>query len=203
MNRAVFRIVDTRMPSLPDGNYRLTLKAAEIQNTAGTPMSADFSFDFHVLKGDVDASRATNDLDLFTVWLNQKRTTSTRSLNRDANGDKLFDAGDITSVKENYLKQLPSSIGVKSLGGSGMDSALGSTITLPLSAIANLTAGDVRSVSGGGYFSFDLDPCNRIGAFSPRLAYALPTVKFTGSEDSYSNYLWGNVTDEGGEEHSL
>jgi hypothetical protein len=64
---------------LADGNYRATLPATSVTDTAGHPLPADYTFDFFVLAGDADHDRDVdvNDLGILaTNWQQSPRTFS-------------------------------------------------------------------------------------------------------------------------------
>ncbi|MSU36353.1 MAG: hypothetical protein EXS36_14905 [Pedosphaera sp.] len=92
---------------LPDGLYRLRISAASVVAVDGKPLDQDFILDFHVLTGDANGDRITNDLDLYRVWQNQRKSVAARDLNNDLNGDGQFTSADLDVVRGNYLGRLP------------------------------------------------------------------------------------------------
>ena len=49
---------------LSDGNYRATLPAGSVNDAAGNPLAADYTFDFFVLAGDANHDRVVDVRDL-------------------------------------------------------------------------------------------------------------------------------------------
>jgi hypothetical protein len=65
--------------ALPDGDYRATLNAAGVTNSSGTPMAANYGFDFFFLAGDANHDRKVDVADLgilATNWQQSPRTFS-------------------------------------------------------------------------------------------------------------------------------
>ncbi|MBI4326904.1 MAG: PKD domain-containing protein, partial [Chloroflexi bacterium] len=100
---------------LPDGNYRLTLIATGITDSGGKTLATDLWLEFHVLTGDVNGDRLTNDLDLYQAWRNQGKSGAT-ALNDDLNGDGQVDAEDASAIRNNYLASLPPPLGQAASG---------------------------------------------------------------------------------------
>ncbi|MBI3867660.1 MAG: right-handed parallel beta-helix repeat-containing protein, partial [Verrucomicrobia bacterium] len=92
---------------LPEGNYQLVLKATGVSGSHGKFMKADFKLSFHVLTGDANGDRVTNDRDLYQVWQNLLKPAASRNLNEDLNGDGAVTLADVAVVKSRYLATLP------------------------------------------------------------------------------------------------
>jgi len=95
--------------TLPDGYYTGTLSAANIQDLGGTPMAGDYTFQFHVLKGDATGDAAVNIFDLLKVHQNYLKPAGdpTRDDNADVTGDGNVNIFDLLLVNQNYLRELP------------------------------------------------------------------------------------------------
>jgi parallel beta-helix repeat protein len=106
-NRATLTFPGLAGQILPDGNYELTVTAAGVTDSQGAPMSADYVFEFHVLTGDANGDRVTNDRDLYRVWQNLLKNPAARDLNEDLDGDSQVTQTDVALVKDNYLAILP------------------------------------------------------------------------------------------------
>ncbi len=90
---------------LADGNYRLTVTG--VIGAHGKPMASTFTFTFHVLTGDVNGDRVTNDRDLYQVWQELLKPAASRNLANDLNNDGLVNQADLGIIKSNYLAALP------------------------------------------------------------------------------------------------
>ncbi len=99
--------VDLSGLTLTDGDYSLAIKAAEVRDLGNLPLDRDYSVPFHVLRGDANGDRVTNDLDLFRVWQALLQPANARDLNQDLNGDGQVTTADLDVVKGNYLHALP------------------------------------------------------------------------------------------------
>ena len=106
-NRATIEFTGFPGDKLADGNYRLTINAASVVDADGKPMAANYTFTFHVLTGDANGDRVTNDLDLYRVWQNLLKLPAARSLNEDLSGDGQVNFVDVNIVRGNYLATLP------------------------------------------------------------------------------------------------
>ncbi len=104
--RATLTFVGEAEQRLADGEYRLTVLANGFTDLGGNHPAADHVFDFHVLSGDADGDRATNDFDLYRVWRNQLKPAEQRDLNDDLNGDGQVDNADVAVVRSNYLHRI-------------------------------------------------------------------------------------------------
>ncbi len=92
---------------VPNGDYTAVLIGANIRDGAGNAMASDYTFDLHLLAGDANGDRVTNDLDLFRVWQNQLKPATARDLNDDLNGDGTVDLLDLDLIRGNYLAAVP------------------------------------------------------------------------------------------------
>ncbi len=72
----------------------------------GKPLTADYTYQFFVLTGDVNADRVVNDRDLYAVWQNLLKPAAARDLNADLDGDSQVTQTDVNVVKGNYLATL-------------------------------------------------------------------------------------------------
>ena len=106
-NRATLTFPGLPGQKLPDGNYRFSLGAAGVTDSDGKPLSNDGTFEFHVLSGDTNGDRSTNDLDLYRVWQNQLKPPAQRDRNADLNGDGQVTLADLAPVMDSYGKHLP------------------------------------------------------------------------------------------------
>ena len=88
---------------LPDGNYRLTVRAAGIVGPHGKPMAADATFTFSALTGDLNGDGVVNSVDLLLVWQELLKPAASRSLAVDVNGDGQVNQADLDLLKANYL----------------------------------------------------------------------------------------------------
>ena len=88
-------------------NHIITVFKLGLTDVAGRALAEDYTADFHVLTGDVDGNRVTNDLDLYWVWQNQLKPARRRDANEDLTGNGKVDRGDLLVVMMNYLDALP------------------------------------------------------------------------------------------------
>lgn len=89
--------------TLADGVYRITLQSEAAKDAAGNPLSANHSFEFFVLAGDVNRDRAVNFDDLLVLAQNYGRTGRTFSegnIDYSANGSVNFD--DLLLLAQRY-----------------------------------------------------------------------------------------------------
>jgi len=92
---------------LPDGNYRVRIAAAGVNDRAGNPMVADHIFDFFHLCGDANRDRAVNQLDLDVLALNWQQSPRTFTQG-DFNYDTRVDARDLLILAGRWLGSLAS-----------------------------------------------------------------------------------------------
>ncbi len=91
---------------LGDGNYRITLPAGSVSDTAGNPLAADFTFDFFVLAGDANRDRIVDISDLGILATNWQGTGKTFS-EGDFNYDGIVDITDLGILATSWQKSLP------------------------------------------------------------------------------------------------
>jgi hypothetical protein len=91
----------TLASDLPDGDYRLTLAAGAVADSAGNVISGETSFDFFQLAGDVNRDRAVDFKDL--VILAQNYNTTGKSWETgDVTGDGAVDFNDLVVLAQRY-----------------------------------------------------------------------------------------------------
>jgi len=90
-HRIRIRFADLPNQQLPDGNYRLTLRAGAVVDSDGAAMANDFHYDFHVLSGDVNGDRVVNEQDLYLVWQNLSKPVAQQDMNGDLDGDGVLE----------------------------------------------------------------------------------------------------------------
>jgi hypothetical protein len=94
--------------ALPDGNYRATLNAGSVQDTAALPLGAAVSFDFFALAGDVNRDRRVDVADLGVLasnWQQFGRPFSQGNFDYSAGGG--VDVNDLGILASNWQKQVP------------------------------------------------------------------------------------------------
>jgi fibronectin-binding autotransporter adhesin len=101
---------------LPDGNYRLTIAAADISNAVGVPLTNSVTLDFFVLAGDANRDRHVDFADL--VILAQNYNLSGRNFGQgDFNYSGTVDFADLVILAQKYnstLALLPAEIAATS-----------------------------------------------------------------------------------------
>jgi hypothetical protein len=90
---------------LPDGNYRLTLSAANVADDAGNPLGADYTLDFFSLAGDANHDRVVDVADLGILASNWQETAATFAQG-DFNYDGMVDVADLGILATNWQKNL-------------------------------------------------------------------------------------------------
>jgi hypothetical protein len=100
------RVALLTLPGLPDGDYRLTVPAADVTDLSNTPMSADFTFDFFVLAGDANHDRAVDFNDLVKLAQSYNTTGKTYA-DGDFNSDGAVDFNDLVILAQRYNTMLP------------------------------------------------------------------------------------------------
>jgi len=92
---------------LPDGNYTAVLAASAVNDLAGRSLAVGASFSFHVLRGDANADRVTNDEDLAFVWGQSQLPVWDQDPAADLDGDGTVGYADLSVIAGNYLAFLP------------------------------------------------------------------------------------------------
>jgi hypothetical protein len=115
--------------SLPDGRYRLTLRAADIVNRAGLHLDGngdgvtgdDFVYNFHQLAGDANRDGAVNFNDLVPFAQNYNTPGGKTWAQGDFTGDGKVDFADMVKIAQNYNKSLPGA--AAPIAGAGLSFA--------------------------------------------------------------------------------
>ena len=92
---------------MTDGDYRLTIPAAWITDASGNPLVANFTFDFFVLRGDINRDRAVNFSDLVVLAQNYNGVGGKTVAQGDINGDGKVDFNDLVILAQRYGTSLP------------------------------------------------------------------------------------------------
>jgi hypothetical protein len=96
------------MPSgLPDGDYRLTVAAADVSDSTGTPMSSGLTYDLFALSGDANHDRAVDFLDLVALAQNYNTAGGKAPSQGDFNDDGNIDFEDLVILAQHYSTSLP------------------------------------------------------------------------------------------------
>jgi rhamnogalacturonan endolyase len=95
----------THTGALPDGNYRVTLPAGSVADSAGNPLAADYTFDFFVLAGDANRDRTVNFDDLLVLAKNYNKMGATYSQG-DLNYDGVVNFDDLLILAKAYNQTL-------------------------------------------------------------------------------------------------
>lgn len=111
--------LDLSSLTLPDGNYTLTLTAAAVTDSGGLALAQNYRASFHVLAGDTNGDRKTNDLDLYRVWSNLAKPAASQDPNADVNGDGKVDRADLDLIRAHYRTALPSPLASLAPGAAG------------------------------------------------------------------------------------
>lgn len=106
-NIATFTFPGYLYGALPDGNYRATLTAAGISDTAGHNLAADYTFDFFFLNGDANRDHSVGFADLVAVAQNYGATSGVNSAKGDFTYDGKVDFADLVVVAQKYGMSLP------------------------------------------------------------------------------------------------
>jgi Bacterial Ig-like domain len=91
---------------LTDGNYRLTLAAAGVSDTAGNLLASDYTLDFFVLAGDADHDRDVDVNDLGILASNWQQSPRTFSLG-DFDYSGTVDVNDLGILASHWQQSLP------------------------------------------------------------------------------------------------
>jgi parallel beta-helix repeat protein len=143
---------------LPEGNYRLRVVGAGIRDRYGVSLPGDTVVQFHVLTGDANGDRVTNDRDLYQVWQNLLRSPGARNLNEDLTGDSQVTLEDVNVVKSNYLAQLPE---VSALASLALEQSA------PASSSALALVQEPLATEGASWGSETPAPAGRIDSAAP------------------------------------
>jgi hypothetical protein len=113
--------------SLPDGNYRATLKAAGVTDAFGNPMAADVTFDFFVLAGDVNRDRVVNFDDLLVLAKNYNATGATFAQG-DLNFDGVVNFDDLLILAKGYNTSVPAPAAVVTVAAAAAPVTAGAVL---------------------------------------------------------------------------
>ncbi|MBC7821127.1 MAG: hypothetical protein IAG10_29930 [Planctomycetaceae bacterium] len=91
---------------LPDGNYRVHVNAAGIEDQFGLPMVNDYDGDFFSLAGDANRDRAVKIGDFAVLATNYNQDEMTWA-DGDFNLDERVSIADFSILASNYNKTLP------------------------------------------------------------------------------------------------
>ena len=89
---------------LPDGNYRLTVRAAGVADAQGTPLAADSALDFFALAGDANHDRRIDALDLRTTLIHRGQAGT--FADGDFNYDGVVNDADVQVIARKYGNRL-------------------------------------------------------------------------------------------------
>jgi hypothetical protein len=100
--KATIRLPQT---TLTDGNYNLTLQPGDVKDLRGNSMAAPYSYDFFILKGDLNRDRSVSISDFITLSsnFNKPGLPSTGDLNDDGQ----VTISDYIDLAANFGKTLP------------------------------------------------------------------------------------------------
>jgi ELWxxDGT repeat protein len=101
----------TVVSAMPDGDYRLTLAAGAVADSAGNATSADASFDFFQLTGDINRDRSVDFNDL-AIMAQSYNTAENTWATGDLTGDGMTDFLDLALLAQRYNTALPDLIAV-------------------------------------------------------------------------------------------
>jgi hypothetical protein len=104
-NAATFTATFTFADDLADGDYRATLLAAGVNDTANLHPAADATFDFFAFAGDLNRDRAIDFNDLVVLAQNYNMSERTY-LEGDFTGDGLVDFNDLAILAQRYNQSL-------------------------------------------------------------------------------------------------
>ena len=168
--RAVVTFTNLPNSSLPNGVYRLRIDSTSVLGN-NKALAQDFVADFHVLAGDANGDRATNDLDLFRIWQNLLKTPDNRDLNDDLNGDGQVTLADLDVVRANYGAHLPA------IGASGSTSAI-TSLNTSQDPVASYYSPALKAPSAWqGSFSTDIDDSTPAASYATASTYIAPLAE--------------------------
>ncbi|MDB5323494.1 MAG: hypothetical protein JWN40_5125, partial [Phycisphaerales bacterium] len=96
----------TLAAGMPDGDYRLTLPAGAVADSAGNAIVGDASFDFFQLTGDINRNRSVDFNDLAIMAQNYNAAGKNWGTG-DLNGDGATDFLDLALLAQRYNTSLP------------------------------------------------------------------------------------------------
>jgi hypothetical protein len=106
-NEIIIQFTGFPFLALPDGNYRATLNAGSVLDTASIPLGSAVSFDFYVLAGDANRDRKVDVADLGVLASNWQRPGKTFSQgNFDYSATGLVDVADLGILASNWQKNV-------------------------------------------------------------------------------------------------
>ena len=105
-NAATFTFPGLPGGFLPNGNYRATLLATAVTDSAGTPLAQDHVIEFFVLNGDINRDRKVDSADFVTLASNFGKTGMTYAQG-DLNGNGRVDSGDFVLLAANFGRTVP------------------------------------------------------------------------------------------------
>ena len=136
---------------LPDGDYRMTLRAAGIMDGGGRALDAGVELNFHILTGDTNGDRILNEPDLFLVWRNLLQPPANRDLQFDLNNDRAVSVADVDVIRASYQNGLNDSVppGVAAAGAGEVhgDNGVATNVIVPTADFNDATAA-LGSASG-------------------------------------------------------
>jgi hypothetical protein len=97
----------TYAAALPDGNYRATLVASGVADSAANTLAASATFDFFILAGDVNRDRTVNGTDFALLAGNFGRTGMTYAQG-DLSGNGSVNGSDFAILAGNFGRTVPS-----------------------------------------------------------------------------------------------
>jgi hypothetical protein len=106
-NEIVLQFTGFPFLALPDGNYRATLNAGSVLDTASLPLASSVSIDFFALAGDANRDRKVDVADLGIVassWQLPGRTFSQGNFDYSATGG--VDVNDLGILASNWQQVL-------------------------------------------------------------------------------------------------
>jgi rhamnogalacturonan endolyase len=101
-NTVTFYVLNT----IPDGNYRATMPAGSVQDSAGNALAQDYSFDLFVLGADANRDRTVDINDLAILATNWQGVGKVFSQG-DFNYDRKVDAKDLGILSMHWQGTLP------------------------------------------------------------------------------------------------
>ncbi|HEY7119260.1 MAG TPA: hypothetical protein VH475_21905, partial [Tepidisphaeraceae bacterium] len=128
---------------LPDGNYQLTIPAANLTDAGNIPLNQAISLDFFVLGGDANRDRHVDFNDLVVLAQHYNVTGGQTWITGDFNYDGNVDFNDLVILAQRYNTQLPA------------------PAALPAAAPASIVAADTTTGGGDRKAIFSTVPVRR------------------------------------------